>query len=85
MYYVYILKWKKYYCGSTNNLERRIQEHLRWKTITTRLLKINELIWYYEVWTEEEAIQLEIRIKQSGHIDRRIEKDWFIKLNRALV
>ncbi|MEI7563231.1 MAG: GIY-YIG nuclease family protein [bacterium] len=29
MFYVYILKGEKYYCGYTNNLKRRLQEHQR--------------------------------------------------------
>ena len=81
MYYVYILKWKRYYCWYTNNIRRRLEEHKRGKTITTRILKIDNLIWYYRVETKEEALLLERKIKDSGHIERRTTNPNFINLN----
>jgi len=79
MYYVYILKWKRYYCWCTNDIKRRLQEHKRKKTRTTRLLQAYTLIWYYIVDTEEEARTLEKKIKDSGHIERRTTKEGFEK------
>ena len=65
MFYVYILKGEKYYCGYTNDLQRRLQEHKRWKTITTKILKAKTLIGYFITETEEEALTLERKIKNS--------------------
>ena len=79
MYYVYILKWKRYYCWSTNDLRRRLQEHRRWKTITTKTFSMYNLIWYYLLNTYEEAIELEQKIKKSGHTERWINNPKFIK------
>lgn len=78
MYYVYILKWKRYYCWCTNNIKRRLQEHKRGKTITTRILKTHELVWYYIIEKKENALELERKIKDSGHIERWTKKDEFI-------
>jgi len=81
MYYVYILKWDRYYCWSTNNLKRRLLEHRRWKTITTKTFEIYDLVWYYVVNTYEEARELEKKIKRSGHIERWTLKDGFLKVS----
>lgn len=85
MYYVYILKWTKYYCGCTNNLERRMKEHINWEVRTTKILKINVLIWYYETDNDKDWFELERRIKKSKNIKKWINKPWFIKLYRGLV
>lgn len=80
MYYVYILQWKKYYCWYTNDIKRRLQEHRRGKTITTKKLKAFELVWYYIIGTQEEAESLEKKIKNSGHIERRTKYEKFIQV-----
>ncbi len=85
MYYVYILKWTKYYCGCTKNLEKRVKEHLNWEVRTTKILKINELVWYLEATDEKEWFELERRIKKSKNIKKWINKSWFIKVNKILV
>lgn len=79
MYYVYILKGKKYYCWYTNNLYRRLQEHKRGGTLTTRTLEAYELIWYFKKDTQEEAKNLERKIKNSWHIERWTKDEKFIK------
>jgi len=85
MYYVYILKGKKYYCGHTNNLKRRLQEHKRWKTITTKLLQINVLVWYFILPNEIQARDLEKKIKDSWHIERWINNENFISFKEKLM
>lgn len=80
MYYVYILKWKRYYCWYTNDIKRRLQEHRRGKTITTRILKTYTLIGYYVVETKENALELERKIKDSGHIERWTKTEGFKKV-----
>jgi predicted GIY-YIG superfamily endonuclease len=71
MYYVYILKWIKYYCWSTNDIKRRLAEHRRWSTQTTKILQATELIGYFKVLTEQEARGLEKKIKASKNIWKR--------------
>ena len=77
MYYVYILKGKKYYCWSTNNIKRRLQEHKRGTTKTSKQLQAHTLIGYYKIDKEEDARILERKIKDSGHIERRTQKKRF--------
>ena len=79
MYYVYILKGKKYYCWYTNNLHRRLQEHKRGGTLTTRILEAYELIWYFKKDTQQEAKNLERKIKDSWDIERWTKDEKFIK------
>lgn len=83
MYYVYILQGKKYYCWYTNNLKRRLQEHIRGKTLTTKTLEAYKLIWYYAVENENDAKELERKIKNSGHIERRTKNNDFQKTEWA--
>ena len=66
MYYLYILKNEqddRFYIGSTNNLERRIREHLTGKTRTTRVLKTNKLVYSEEYKTEKEVRNREKKLK----------------------
>ncbi len=80
MYFVYILQGKTKHCiGYTNNLKRRLAEHKRWWTTTTRIMKEYILLWYFEKETKEEAQKLEKIIKRDGHIQHRIEHSTFIK------
>lgn len=79
MHYVYILKWEKYYIWSTNDLERRLQEHKRWNVNTTRKYNEIKLIWYFEKENQEDALKLEKQIKKNGHTEYRINHETFIK------
>jgi putative endonuclease len=66
MFYLYILRNKetdRFYIGSTNNLGRRLEEHQKGKTRTTRILKINELVYFEEYSTEKEARDREKKLK----------------------
>ncbi len=79
MYYVYIIKWSKYYVWYTNNIDRRYKEHKRWNNYFTKRIGENvELLWYFEYNTKEEAIKQEIKIKKSWHIVRYINHEKFI-------
>lgn len=50
--------------GSTNNLKRRLYEHkTRKSNHFTAKYKINRLIYFHEVNTKIEAVNLEIKIK----------------------
>ena len=63
MFYLYILKndeTGRFYIGSTNNLERRLKEHLSGKTRTTRILRTFKL-----VYTENYNTLLEARTREK--------------------
>ncbi|OGY20947.1 MAG: hypothetical protein A2126_02785 [Candidatus Woykebacteria bacterium GWB1_45_5] len=81
MYYLYVLKNEstgRYYIGSTNNLERRLQEHRKGKTRTTRVLKTYSLAYKEEFETEQEARFREKKLKSyksKRYIDWLISKD----------
>ncbi len=68
MYAVYILKDKnnKLYKGLTNDLKRRIGEHRRGKTVTTRRMKDVKLI-YKEIFSDfSEARNRELYFKTAA-------------------
>lgn len=66
MYYVYILKndfSNKHYIGSTNNLERRLDEHNRGRTKSTRTRGVWSIIYTEEFKIQIESIRRERQIK----------------------
>ena len=66
MCYLYILKNQetdRFYIGSTNNLERRLKEHLKGKTRTTKVLKAYDLVYFEEYSTDSEARLREKQLK----------------------
>ena len=69
---VYILKGKRYYVGYTVDLQRRLEEHKRGQTKTTRELWEWELVKVIPCSSKTEAISLERKIKRGGHIERRL-------------
>ena len=69
---VYILKGKRYYVGYTGDLQRRLEEHKRGQTKTTREIGAWELVKVIPCATKREAITLERKIKRSGHVERRL-------------
>lgn len=68
MFYVYLLKNAKgyYYIGYTNNLKRRIKEHLLGKTDTTRRMKSTNLVYYEAYGSESAAKDREKKLKKFG-------------------
>ena len=68
---VYILKWDRYYIGSTNDIDRRILEHKR-KWYTTKRIGVWQLIKTIDCETRLEARQLERKINESCHPERYI-------------
>jgi len=68
---VYILKWDRYYIGSTNNIERRIVEHKR-KGYTAKRIGNRELVKIIDCGTRLDARQLEKKIKESYHPERYV-------------
>ena len=66
MYYMYILKNERtgrYYIGLTNDITRRLKEHIGGKTRTTKILGTNNLVYSEEFKTEVEAKQREKKLK----------------------
>ncbi len=84
MYYVYILRWNKYYVWYTSDIDERIKSHLNWFCKTTKKLKIEELVWYFEKENKTEAIKLENIIKRNWHIEYRINHRSFVKINKSI-
>ena len=78
-YYVYIIKWdNKHYIWYTNDIKRRFEQHVNWKTKTTKSMWNLELLWYFEKETKTSAIILERKIKKNWHIEQRINHPTFI-------
>ena len=69
MFYVYILRsqrLQRYYVGSTEFVEKRLQEHNLGKSISTRAGIPWELIHIEVYTTRSEAVLQERRIKARG-------------------
>lgn len=66
-WFVYVLKLKngKYYVGSTNNLQRRIQEHHNGKVTATKYLRPIILLWHKKFVEVNEARKMEYYIKKQ--------------------
>ena len=87
MAWVYILKTKsgKYYVGSTDSLDRRLQQHLVGHTPTTKRLVFESLALAQEYETLKEARLVELRIKKlkrKDYIEKMI-KDGYIGIKPA--
>jgi len=65
--YVYILEMKnwRYYIWSTNDVKRRIAEHHRWNTASTKNNRPLKLLYYKEFITKEDAHQKELWLKKQ--------------------
>ena len=83
--YVYILKSEKgsFYIGSTNDLDKRLKQHLNGHTQTTRQRKIYRLIFSQRYDSLAEARKIERKIKNFKRKDfiEKIVKDGYIKTN----
>ena len=69
MYVVYILfsaSLNKYYVGSTQHLDTRLEEHNRGKSAFTKKGIPWKLIFTKECLDRPEAINLELKIKKRG-------------------
>ena len=68
MHYVYLLyseKDGKFYTGSTNDLKRRLYEHIAGNVKSTRNRKPLQLIYYEGCLNEEDAHQREKYLKSG--------------------
>jgi len=69
MFYVYVLKSKRYdelYIGSTNDLRRRIIEHNRGNVESTHTKKPYKLVYYEAYGAESDARRREKMLKLRG-------------------
>jgi len=83
MYYTYVLLCqdmkrlrKKFYIGSTKNLENRIKEHETGEVKTTKNFEIVDLIYYEASLNKKDARQRELQLKTGfgrGYLNRRLE------------
>ncbi len=81
MFYVYVLKISKggqLYIGYTNDLRRRLQEHLKGQSEYTKHRKPTNLVYYEAYTSEKDAREREKVLKQFkatyGHLKKRIKR-----------
>ena len=68
MFYVYLLyseKDGKFYTGSTNDLKRRLQEHISGNVTSTKNRRQLKLIYYEACLSEEDGQQREMYLKSG--------------------
>ena len=82
MFYVYVIESvdKQHYIGYSNNLRRRIKEHISGKTFTTKKMRRLELIYYEAYSSEALAREREKKLKQFGSSYQGLMKRIKIKL-----
>ena len=70
MFYVYLLKvdheTMSFYIGRTENLDRRLEEHLRGHVYTTNRLKNPQLIYFEAYSNHELSKERERQLKRFG-------------------
>lgn len=68
MNHIYILKLNnnKYYTGITNNIDRRLKEHLNGKSKSTKYHRPISLVSLLDAQNMKLARKLEVRIKNKG-------------------
>lgn len=67
MYYIYIIystTLNKYYVGSCQNVEERLQDHLNSRSKFTKVTKDWKLEYFETFLTRSEACQRELQIKK---------------------
>jgi len=77
MYYVYILKSKKdnlMYTGSTNNLERRLNEHNEGLVFSTKHRAPFEVVYYEAYKSESDARKRESNLKLRSRAFAQLKK-----------
>ena len=84
MPFVYILENEKgeFYIGSTINLEKRLKQHLKGYTPTTKRMKAFKLIFFEKYKNIKDAKKIEYKLKNLKRHDyvANIVKDGFIKM-----
>ncbi len=73
-HYAYILECadQTYYCGYTNDLEKRLKTHNLGKGAKYTRARLPVSLVYYEVFkTKEEAMSREWHLKQLSHAEKK--------------
>ena len=82
--FVYILKNKegKFYVGSTSDIRRRVKQHQRGHTQTTRNMSSFDTVLVQEYPTLEAARKVELKIKRLKRKEyiARMVKDGYIRI-----
>lgn len=81
-FFVYLLECSdgSLYCGSTNNLEKRVKQHNSGKASKyTRARLPAQLVYFEEKKTRKEALKREAEIKGMG---RSSKKELLVKKNQ---
>jgi predicted GIY-YIG superfamily endonuclease len=80
MFHTYLLRCanQAYYCGHTDNLDQRMQQHHDGLIGYTAKLKPVELVWQREFGSRAEAIESELKIKGWSRAKKEalIAGDW---------
>jgi putative endonuclease len=84
MAWVYIIKTTsgKYYVGSTRDIEKRIEQHDRKQTFTTKRLGVQDVVLTqeYPIIQQARSVERQIKnLKRRDYIDKMV-KDGYIKL-----
>jgi putative endonuclease len=86
IYYVYIVEASDgtYYTGSTNNIEKRVDEHNKGKRGAKYLRgkRPVKLVWYKEYRYYKLALHAERRIKQLSHSQKQEQVKIYEESNR---
>ncbi|MBU4339273.1 GIY-YIG nuclease family protein [Patescibacteria group bacterium] len=86
MYYVYILKSlkdKKLYIGYSDNLQRRIQEHIKGKVKSTKNRRPLVLVYYEAYKSKEDAKEREKQLKYFGKSYSQLKRKIIKSTNNA--
>jgi predicted GIY-YIG superfamily endonuclease len=79
-FYVYVLRCrdKTYYCGHTDNLELRMDQHMQGLIGYTARRKPVELLWFTDFSAREEALAVELQIKGWSRAKKEalMRNDW---------
>jgi len=80
--YILLCANSRYYIGSTDNIDRRFDEHQRGLVNSTKNILPVKLVFFQPCLTLTEARKLEYKLKakKSRIIIEKIIKDGFIKL-----
>lgn len=84
MYYVYILKSdkdKKLYIGYTNDLKKRLKQHSKGKTFSTRYRIPFSLVYYEAFASQKDALIREKQLKEFKSAYSQLKKRIINSLN----
>jgi len=85
--FVYILRMniKDYYTGITNNLDRRLKEHLNNKRGYTARFTTKEYIFIYQCDNRKQARTIEVLIKKIGAKRFLIKNEKSLRKDKKLI